>query len=320
MGVRCEICGKELRLINYMHLRTHGISIDEYKRRYPHAKLSSEEHRANTARAIKKLYETDPEYNKRRLQALRKVTSRPEFREKMSKIGREKFIKYPHLRDIARESGKKSMKKLKANKEIEKKRIETLKSEEYRQKRSQQMKELYRKHPEILRKISETVKRTTNRPEWRQKQSERIKKWFEEHPEAAKRHGEVIKELISGDPEYRRKILENAYKGFLTVIKRGREKMPNQLESKLAEILEDIYPGEFKYNDGWFVLGGKIPDFVNVNGKKKLIELFGRYWHKPEEEQERVKLFRKYGWDCLVVWEDELKNVKKLKQKIITFS
>lgn len=66
-------------------------------------------------------------------------------------------------------------------------------------------------------------------------------------------------------------------------------------------------------------LGGKVPDFVNVNGQKKIIELFGDYWHEPEEEQERIDLFAKYGYQTLVIWDYELKDVNKLKEKILEF-
>jgi len=71
----------------------------------------------------------------------------------------------------------------------------------------------------------------------------------------------------------------------------------------------------------------KCPDFININGQKKIIELFGKYWHGPEltgqsnmvHEQERKDIFAKYGYRTLVVWELELKNESSLKQKLINF-
>ena len=35
--VICQICGKRLKWINYLHLRTHNITLDEYKLKYPNA-------------------------------------------------------------------------------------------------------------------------------------------------------------------------------------------------------------------------------------------------------------------------------------------
>ena len=68
------------------------------------------------------------------------------------------------------------------------------------------------------------------------------------------------------------------------------------------------------------ILSGKIPDFVNVNGKKKLIELYGDYWHRNDNPQDRINLFKKFGWDTLVVWEKELKDEILLKEKILEFN
>jgi len=82
---------------------------------------------------------------------------------------------------------------------------------------------------------------------------------------------------------------------------------PNKVEEVLLEFLEDISSSDWKYNDGWFILAGKVPDFVNVNGQKKVIELFGNFWHPgPWEEEERIKLFSQFGYKTLVVWEDEV--------------
>ena len=41
--VTCQICSKQLKSIGRLHLRTHNISLDEYKNRFPNAETSSEE-------------------------------------------------------------------------------------------------------------------------------------------------------------------------------------------------------------------------------------------------------------------------------------
>lgn len=46
------------------------------------------------------------------------------------------------------------------------------------------------------------------------------------------------------------------------------------------------------------------PDFV-FPAHKKIIEVFGRYWHPPEHEPLAIEQYKSIGWDCLVVWEDE---------------
>jgi transposase len=97
---------------------------------------------------------------------------------------------------------------------------------------------------------------------------------------------------------------------------------PNKTEAKLLEILNSILPNQYKYNSGEIMIGNMIPDFVNCNGQKKVIELFGRHWHKPGSEVERIKKFKEYGYDCLVIWDYELKksNLENLKNKIISFN
>jgi hypothetical protein len=104
---------------------------------------------------------------------------------------------------------------------------------------------------------------------------------------------------------------------------------PNKVECQLMNFLEDILPGEYQFvGNGGFALAGKCPDFINRCGKNKIIELFGDYWHgktrtgkeKIEVEQERFDLFKTHGYQTLIVWQHELKNLDKLKLKIVTFN
>ncbi len=66
-------------------------------------------------------------------------------------------------------------------------------------------------------------------------------------------------------------------------------------------------------------MGKKIPDFVNINGKKKVIEVFGDYHHRGQDPQYRINEFKSFGWDTLVVWEHELKNMAELKETLTNF-
>ena len=100
---------------------------------------------------------------------------------------------------------------------------------------------------------------------------------------------------------------------------------PNDQELFLENILEENYL-PYKYvGDGQFILGGKCPDFLNINGQKKLIELFGKYWHNPkyfpnvQSPQDRIDYFAEYGFKTLIVWEQELKDKTSLKEKLVSF-
>ncbi len=87
---------------------------------------------------------------------------------------------------------------------------------------------------------------------------------------------------------------------------------PNKAELLLLKILSYNFPNKYKFvGDGKLILGGKCPDFVD-DDNKKLIELFGEYWHKPEEETQRIEHFRKFGYETLVVWYNEIKSDKLL--------
>jgi very-short-patch-repair endonuclease len=96
----------------------------------------------------------------------------------------------------------------------------------------------------------------------------------------------------------------------------------NMQEKKMYSLLENICPGEFAYNgDGRIMtIGGKIPDFININGKKKIIEFNGDYWHRNDIIGEKEKYYKKYGWETLTIWQSELTNSPKaVENKVKTF-
>jgi len=95
---------------------------------------------------------------------------------------------------------------------------------------------------------------------------------------------------------------------------------PNKKETILDNILQKYFSGEWKYvGKGDFLIGRKIPDFVNINGKKQVIELYGTYWHRGDNPQDRIELFGNYGFSTLIVWEKELDNIPLLVKKIKSF-
>lgn len=74
----------------------------------------------------------------------------------------------------------------------------------------------------------------------------------------------------------------------------------------------------FKYTgDGSFWIENMNPDFVECNGKKIVVEIFGDYWHSPLLNRNlkehgtlnyRKKILKKYGWKLIVFWETDLKR------------
>jgi len=76
------------------------------------------------------------------------------------------------------------------------------------------------------------------------------------------------------------------------------------------------------------VIDGITPDFTNKNGQKKVIEVFGTYWHServtgvPEQqhERERRERFAKFGYGCLIVWEHELGMKEQVSDRVRSFN
>ena len=91
----------------------------------------------------------------------------------------------------------------------------------------------------------------------------------------------------------------------------------NGQETVLDNLLNSNFPKEWKFvGDGQLIIGRKCPDFTNIGDKKALIELFGDFWHKGQDSQERIDHFKKYGYSCLVIWENELKDTESVISKV----
>lgn len=132
-------------------------------------------------------------------------------------------------------------------------------------------------------------------------------------------------------PEYKSKLVSRLRENWQRKTKEERElwiqkamlcacKRPNKPEAIILNILNELYPKQWGYTgNGSFIIGGLNPDFVNINGQKKVIEMFGDYWHRNDDSDDRIKIFSGYGYLCLIIWEHELENIKEVTDKIISF-
>ena len=136
----------------------------------------------------------------------------------------------------------------------------------------------------------------------------------------AQKIAEGVRKKIAEDPIYMDQVVK-AYIMKLRAIHQSNQIKPNRTEQQLLDCLNELFPGEYRYvGDGEFILGGKCPDFVNVNGRKQIIELFGEYWHAGEDSQTRINYFRRYGYETLVIWEKELKDKYVLTNRLKEFN
>ena len=113
------------------------------------------------------------------------------------------------------------------------------------------------------------------------------------------------------DPEFIKMMVNSWYRSGQT-----------RPEKETDGIVQQLYPNEYKFNGNFELgisIGGKIPDFVNVNGKKKAIDVFGDWCHRDDDPQIRIDLFKEYGWDLLVIWQHELEDRDAVIQKILKF-
>lgn len=100
---------------------------------------------------------------------------------------------------------------------------------------------------------------------------------------------------------------------------------PNKPEQLLNNLLQELLPKEYKYvGNGKMIIDRFNPDFINCNGQKKIIELFGDYWHNRKDWKERDKrrllAYNRLGFKTLIIWEHELRNLGKVIVKIMEFN
>ncbi len=101
---------------------------------------------------------------------------------------------------------------------------------------------------------------------------------------------------------------------------------PTEPEGILNMWLQKNFPGEWKYTgdgrDGTYI-GGRNPDFLNINGRKLVIEMFGSYYHGPEvtdaTEEDKIIHYGKYGFGCLILWDDEVYDEEGVVGRVKNF-
>ena len=107
------------------------------------------------------------------------------------------------------------------------------------------------------------------------------------------------------------------YKKYLKAI----SKRPTRPEKIFDEITPDIvrYTGNRvwwrKLDDG----KNHNPDF-KISSQNKVIEIWGNYWHKNEDPQKLINLYKSAGLECLIFWESEIyEQADEVKEKVNNF-
>jgi len=102
----------------------------------------------------------------------------------------------------------------------------------------------------------------------------------------------------------------------------------NKSETLIMNILNELFLNLYKFTGNYtFWINGKNPDFTNIDNKK-VIEYFGDWWHSEKrtgiseniEDYDRIKHFNINGYECLIIRQKELNDIKRLKHKILEFN
>lgn len=151
-------------------------------------------------------------------------------------------------------------------------------------------------------------------------------KIMNQDPEVKRKKREAALRL-SQDLDYRKKISLGVRRAMETPeywehYIAGQNLKPNRAEIILSQVLDELCPGEFAYNGDYRLktsVDRLIPDFININGKRKIIDLFGSYWHQEDEVNQRIERYKKHGFDALIIWDYELKNLENVKREVLNF-
>ena len=98
---------------------------------------------------------------------------------------------------------------------------------------------------------------------------------------------------------------------------KGLAKKPTSPEVRVINIIKKHRLPYYYCGNGTIIIGSLNPDFINCNGVKKLIEVFGVPFHDPnrtflkeipltKQEEYRKAVYASLGFDCLVLWDDEM--------------
>lgn len=192
---------------------------------------------------------------------------------------------------------------------------------DYRERQSEAIREAFRNDPTIVERQSKSLRRRWEDPVYHERMSEIAMSRCVDLAFPERMSATMTKTYE--DLALRRKVSEGCKKFWVNLSPEGKNeqlrrifggsnKKPNQIESLLDEFLREDYPGEWKYvGDGRVIIGGRIPDFMNANGWKAVIESFGTIYHAVDEfmggkrsVKNTIEHYKEYGYDCLVVWVD----------------
>jgi hypothetical protein len=340
--ITCKICNKELNVVNDFHLRHHNYTVSQYKLEYPNIPLFSSNIKEKMAISTKKSWNNNItrldringylEYLKTHPHSLlgkthrgwnkgKKLNISSEGKETHRRIGKELGLsnkgKKPtriytrgyklnlspeglaSLKECGRKLGLKYHHTM-HTKEANIKRAEALKGRNYEELHGKE------KAQELRQLRSQNIKNQFTKEEI----SKNLEKGRQKHAKLMKNPEHYEKYCKTCSETHKKRWQDHDY-----IYSHTRNMKPNKPEIELNTILNNLFPNSFGYNGNYKLgvsLGRRIPDFVNINGRKQVIELFGDYYHRNDNPEDKIAHYKQFGFNCLIIWEKELKGDRTL--------
>lgn len=269
------------------------------KKRKETGQYQNKEYRKRKSQSAKKYYKNHPEAKEFLSEQKKKQWTNPEYREKM----------IPFCVEGGKIGGKKAIKKLIAyNQSDIGRKKNSIRGQKFwdehpdlKEEFSKKSIKYYQEHPEVVKKMTEQVVD----PEVRKKISDTVKKLHKDPVYRKKfekgriESGKKLSLLLQDKQKAREWVDRSLFKGLRNIL------LPTNIERILIPLLENY---GFKYvGNSAFWIGDNErrmnPDFVNETDKT-VIEAFGDYWHDEPDEIDKIFFYEKFGWDCIVFWED----------------
>jgi len=287
--ITCKVCGCSYQLLN-SHLRTHGLTPTEYRVKFPGAPTCTEEVRqqisVTTTRSMGLISEQLSKSQNERY-------ARPGEREHLSEVSSLWW----------------------ADKEAKGEKEKYLENSFHSKEARDSFRQLHKVMSPEARKL--WCDRSFHSPEARKRAIEGmslgLERWwaglslFDKEVELEKRiHSAAARKASDEGLRRRWRSLPDSEKA-LHAEKCARSRRPTEPEFFMGLFLGNYFPGLWVYNGDVSVgvkIGGKTPDFLLIDKSgRKIIEVFGTYYHDLEEEEALPKFYFERGYKCLVVWE-----------------
>jgi len=183
------------------------------------------------------------------------------------------------------------------------------KSEKFCEEISKIMKRWHKNNPHpkgmLGRKHSEKTKREQSENHKGINNANFGKRWTKEQKN---RSSKFMKNLIQNNPKLRKEMIER--------LEKACKRRPTNPE----KVFDELTPEYVRYvgNGKWW-RNHHNPDF-KVTGQNKVIEIYGDYWHRNDNPEDRIREYKEMNLDCIVFWEHEVyKEPERILKEVEKF-